>query len=153
MGRLKTIRPPALGGEPEIGRSHFERAIELSGGNNLAAKVEFARSYARLIYDRELHDRLLHEVLRGDVRAEGYTLLNVMAQNEARELLAKLGYDPEMGARPLKRVIQSKVEDALSDALLTGEFQDGDTVLIDAADDELFLTHGTPEQEEAVAAG
>ena len=53
-----------------------------------------------------------------------------------------------MGARPLKRVIQAKVEDVLSDALLTGEFQDGDTVLVDVADDELFLTHGTPELEE-----
>ena len=79
--------------------------------------------------------------------------LKLRSTDEARELLATLGYDPEMGARPLKRVIQSKVEDALSDALLTGEFEDGDTVLIDAADDELFLTHGTPEQEEAVAAG
>ncbi len=79
--------------------------------------------------------------------------LKLRSTDEARELLAKLGYDPEMGARPLKRVIQAKVEDALSDAMLNGEFQDGDTVLIDAADDELFLTHGTPEQEEAVAAG
>ncbi|GMR10458.1 MAG: ATP-dependent Clp protease ATP-binding subunit [Anaerolineae bacterium] len=79
--------------------------------------------------------------------------LKLRSTDEARELLATLGYDPEMGARPLKRVIQAKVEDVLSDALLTGEFQDGDTVLIDAADDELFLTHGTPEQEEALAAG
>ncbi|MFQ5922470.1 MAG: ATP-dependent Clp protease ATP-binding subunit [Anaerolineales bacterium] len=79
--------------------------------------------------------------------------LKLRASDEARELLAILGYDPEMGARPLRRVIQAKVEDVLSDALLTGEFQDGDTVLIDAADDELFLAHGTPEQEEALAAG
>ncbi len=79
--------------------------------------------------------------------------LKLRSTDEARELLATLGYDPEMGARPLKRVIQAKVEDVLSDAMLTGEFQDGDTVLIDVADDELFLTHGTPEQEEALAAG
>ncbi|MFQ5944190.1 MAG: ATP-dependent Clp protease ATP-binding subunit [Anaerolineales bacterium] len=79
--------------------------------------------------------------------------LKLRATGEAREMLATLGYDPEMGARPLRRVIQAKVEDVLSDALLTGEFQDGDTVLIDLADDELILTHGTPEQEEALAAG
>jgi ATP-dependent Clp protease ATP-binding subunit ClpC len=79
--------------------------------------------------------------------------LKLRSTEEARELLATLGYEPEMGARPLKRVIQAKVEDVLSDALLTGEFQDGDTVLVDVADDELFLTHGTPEQEEALAAG
>jgi ATP-dependent Clp protease ATP-binding subunit ClpC len=68
-------------------------------------------------------------------------------------MLAALGYDPEMGARPLRRVIQAKVEDVLSDALLTGKFQDGDTVLIDTADDEIILSHGTPEQEEALATG
>jgi ATP-dependent Clp protease ATP-binding subunit ClpC len=79
--------------------------------------------------------------------------LKLRSTEEARELLATLGYEPEMGARPLRRVIQAKVEDVLSDALLTGEFQDGDTVLVDVADDELFLTHGTPEQEEALAAG
>jgi ATP-dependent Clp protease ATP-binding subunit ClpC len=79
--------------------------------------------------------------------------LKLRSTEEARELLATLGYEPEMGARPLRRVIQAKVEDVLSDKLLTGEFQDGDTVLVDVADDELFLTHGTPEQEEALAAG
>ena len=84
--------------------------------------------------------------------------LKLRSTEEARERLATLGYEPEMGARPLKRVIQAKVEDVLSDALLTGEFQDGDTVLVDVADDELFLTHGTPElgeeeEEEALAAG
>ena len=92
------------------------------------------------------------ELAKVGVRLEDHSL-KLRSTDEARELLATLGYDPEMGARPLKRVIQAKVEDVLSDALLTGEFEDGDTVLIDVADDELFLTHGTPEQEEALAAG
>ena len=50
---------------------------------------------------------------------------------EAIDLLADLGYEREYGARPLKRIIQQKVEDALSDALLSGEIEDGDTVVID----------------------
>ncbi len=79
--------------------------------------------------------------------------LQLKATEEAREQLATLGYDPEMGARPLRRVIQAKVEDVLSDALLTGKFQDGDTVLISVEEDEIVLTHGAPEQEEALAAG
>jgi ATP-dependent Clp protease ATP-binding subunit ClpC len=65
--------------------------------------------------------------------------IHLRATEEARLLLADLGYDPEMGARPLKRVIQSKVEDRLSDALLSGEFKDGDRILIDAADKEVVL--------------
>lgn len=88
LGVLHTLRPPALGGKPEIGRDHFEKAIALSAGRDLSAKVEFARSYARLLYDRELHDRLLQEVVAADPRQEGYTLLNVLAQREAQVLLA-----------------------------------------------------------------
>jgi hypothetical protein len=88
LGILDTLRPEALGGKPEEGRAHFERAIELGGGQNLAAKVEYARGYARLVYDRELHDRLLNEVLAAPARAEGRTLFNTLAQQQARELLA-----------------------------------------------------------------
>ncbi|MGH8224344.1 MAG: TRAP transporter TatT component family protein, partial [Woeseiaceae bacterium] len=88
LGILSTLRPPALGGEPERGRAYFERAIELTGGRDLAAKVEYARGYARLMYERELHDRLLGEVLAADPEAPGYTLTNVLAQRDAKELLA-----------------------------------------------------------------
>ena len=49
---------------------------------------------------------------------------------EAVELLAEMGYEREYGARPLKRIIQRTVEDALSDALLSGEINEGDTVVI-----------------------
>jgi ATP-dependent Clp protease ATP-binding subunit ClpC len=57
-------------------------------------------------------------------------------QPEAVDMFAELGYDPDMGARPLKRVIQQKVEDPLSDALLSGQFEDGDTVVVDVAEGE-----------------
>jgi hypothetical protein len=88
LGILATIRPPALGGEPEKGRTAFERAIELSHGDDLSAKVEYARGYARLMYERELHDQLLSEVMAADPEVPGYTLTNVLAQQDAAELLA-----------------------------------------------------------------
>lgn len=88
LGILNSLRPPALGGEPERGREYFEKAIELSGGRDLSAKVELAQTYARLVYDRELHDRLLVQVLEGDPRAPGLTLFNKIAQEQARALLA-----------------------------------------------------------------
>ena len=87
LGILQTLRPPALGGEPEEGRQHFERAIALSEGKDLGVKVEYARGYARLLYDRELHDRLLREVLAADAEEPGLTLLNVLAKDQAEELL------------------------------------------------------------------
>ncbi len=53
------------------------------------------------------------------------------ATQDALTHLGELGYDPEFGARPLKRVIQQEVEDSLSDALLAEEFTDGDHILVD----------------------
>lgn len=88
LGILATLRPPALGGEPEKGRAHFERAMELTDGRDLSVKVEFARGYARLLYDRDLHDRLIAEVLAADPEADGYTLTNVLAQRDAASLAA-----------------------------------------------------------------
>lgn len=87
LGILNTLIPPALGGDPEKGRAHFERAIEISGGTDLSAKVEFANGYARLLYERELHDQLLREVLAADPEVPGLTLTNVLAQRQAQDLL------------------------------------------------------------------
>ena len=88
VGILNALRPPALGGHPEVAREHFERAIELSGGRDLSTKVEYARRYCRMMFDQELHDRLLMEVLAAPVEAEGLTLFNVLAKQEAEQLLA-----------------------------------------------------------------
>jgi len=88
LGTLNTLRPPALGGRPEVAQRHFERAIELSDGRDLSVKVEYARRYARLVFDQELHDRLLHEVLEAPTDAPGLTLFNALAKEEARQLLA-----------------------------------------------------------------
>ena len=88
LGVMASLVPAAMGGKPEEARAHFEKAIELSGGKHLMTKVMFARSYARSVYDRELHDRLLNEVLAADPHVPGMTLVNVIAQREAKVLLA-----------------------------------------------------------------
>ncbi len=84
---LNTIRPPALGGDFEAGREHFERALALSGDEDLSIKVDYARYYARTLYDRPLHDRLLGEVLQADPNHRGFVLTNTLAQAEAQALL------------------------------------------------------------------
>ena len=57
----------------------------------------------------------------------------------AKEFLANEGYDPQFGARPLKRVIQKEVENRVARAILDGTIRDGDTVEIDARDGKLVL--------------
>jgi ATP-dependent Clp protease ATP-binding subunit ClpA len=65
--------------------------------------------------------------------------VTLLADAAALDLLAELGFDPEMGARPLRRIIQQKVEDPLSDALLSGKFADGDTIQVEVKDGDIEL--------------
>lgn len=88
LGVLNSLRPEALGGKPELGRSHFEAAIAMSQGRNLYAKTLMAEYYARLVFDQDLHDRLLSEVLAADPAEPGFTLTNVLAQERAKALVA-----------------------------------------------------------------
>ena len=87
LGVLNSLRPAAVGGEPEKGRAAFERAIALSDGRNLMARTLLARHYARLVFDQALHDAQLQIVLEADPRAPGLTLMNTLAQAQARQLL------------------------------------------------------------------
>jgi ATP-dependent Clp protease ATP-binding subunit ClpB len=75
----------------------------------------------------------------------------------AKELIAREGYDPVYGARPLRRFIQREVETRIARALLGGDIRDGATVSVDADGDELVITWRNtdaeaPEAREAVGA-
>ncbi|HHV18800.1 MAG TPA: ATP-dependent Clp protease ATP-binding subunit [Thermoanaerobacterales bacterium] len=63
--------------------------------------------------------------------------ISIDVTDKAKDLLAKEGYDPMYGARPLRRVIQKRIEDRLSEELLKRNISTGDVVLIDAHEDEL----------------
>jgi ATP-dependent Clp protease ATP-binding subunit ClpC len=66
---------------------------------------------------------------------------------EAKSLLAKKGYDPVLGARPLRRTIQREIEDMLSEKILYGELKSGEIVVVDATGegaDDTFTFEGTP---------
>jgi ATP-dependent Clp protease ATP-binding subunit ClpC len=65
--------------------------------------------------------------------------IDIELTDEARELLAKKGYDPQYGARPLKRVIQSMVEDKFSEALLDRTVEAGSTALVDVEGEEIVI--------------
>jgi ATP-dependent Clp protease ATP-binding subunit ClpC len=80
--------------------------------------------------------------------------ITLTATPAACELLVEEGYDPEMGARPLRRVIQQKVEDTLSDALLAKQFNEGDTIVIDLNEEgQLILRKPEVEKEPEAPVG
>lgn len=87
LGVLNTLLPPALGGKPEVGKHHFEKAIYFSSNKNLMAKVIYAEKYARLMFNQKLHDTLLNDVLKTEPRSKGFTLTNMLAHKQAKELL------------------------------------------------------------------
>jgi ATP-dependent Clp protease ATP-binding subunit ClpB len=71
------------------------------------------------------------------VAERGFTL---EVSEAAREYLAQAGYDPDFGARPLKRAIQRELQDPLALHILSGDFHDGDTIRVDRGSDGLTFT-------------
>ena len=73
--------------------------------------------------------------------------LEVELTEEARNWLAKVGYDSDFGARPLRRALQKYIESALSIKLLSGEYEEGDTVLVVIEDGTIAFQKGKPYKE------
>lgn len=75
------------------------------------------------------------------LKERGFTL---EISEAAREYLAEVGYDPDFGARPLKRAIQRELQDPLALKILAGEFKEGDTIRVDRGQDGLVFTAAIP---------
>ncbi|MFZ5807895.1 MAG: ATP-dependent Clp protease ATP-binding subunit [Chloroflexota bacterium] len=113
-------------------------------------RPEFINRVDSVIVFRSLSKDDIKQIVDLELRKVAQRLeehaISLVATPSAQELLAEMGYDPDMGARPLRRVIQQKVEDVLSDALLAGQFDDGDTVVVDAVEGEIKLMRADEQQ-------
>lgn len=97
---------------------------------------------------RQIVDIILREV---NERLEEHELV-IKATDAARDWLGEHGYDAEYGARPLRRLIQTEVEDRLSDAVLSGQFQQGQTAVVDVNDDDkVIIRHENESDKNEVA--
>ena len=110
-------------------------------------RPEFINRVDSIIVFRQLAKediRAIVDIILGEVndRLREHDLV-IDATDEAKVWLVENGYDREFGARPLRRLIQSAIEDKLSDAVLGGRFKAGDVILADVADDEIILREGT----------
>lgn len=91
LGSYYGARPALLGGKPEEGRVHFERALELGEHQFLPAQVAFAETYARTVFDRDLFEQLLREVIDFPLAARPeFALANQVAKKRAGQLLAEV---------------------------------------------------------------
>ncbi len=145
--------------ETEERLAYDEMRKKLTDSLKRVFRPEFINRLDSVIVFRSLNKQDIQQIVELEVNKVGKRLEENQIQLEispaALDLIAELGYDPDMGARPLRRVIQQKVEDPLSDALLSGEFKDGEVIMVDVKDGEVFLHRNSeeiPEPPEAIAA-
>ncbi|MBA2392932.1 MAG: ATP-dependent Clp protease ATP-binding subunit [Ktedonobacteraceae bacterium] len=105
-----------------------------------------------IVFFHPLDIRHLHEIANLMIvqLQQRLSALSITSQvtDEARSFLVKAGYNPADGARPLRRTIQSLLEDMLAEALLRGTLIPGDSIIVDLHDNELYISS----QEATVAA-
>lgn len=75
--------------------------------------------------------------------------MDMIVSDSAKRLVAEKGYDPSLGARPLRRTLQNLVEEPLSERLLWREFQAGSTIVVDVRDGEIFFSERSPDVEQS----
>ncbi len=104
-------------------------------------RPEFLNRLDEIIVFHELNEEQLRQVidlLSKDLQKRlSEKKLGMEITEKAKSWLAKAGYDPVYGARPLRRALEKYVENPLSIKVLSGEFKEGDTVQVDLAEDEL----------------
>jgi ATP-dependent Clp protease ATP-binding subunit ClpB len=117
-------------------------------------RPEFLNRIDEIVVFRQLSREQLSEIVELQLARLRERLaerrLSLEVTDAAKEVIAEAGWDPAYGARPLKRAIQRLLENPLARELLEGEFSEGDTVRVDAADGELAFER-TPAAEPAAA--
>jgi ATP-dependent Clp protease ATP-binding subunit ClpC len=123
--------------------SYEEMSKKLTESLKKVFRPEFINRLDSVIVFRSLNKDDIRQIVNLELNKVTERLaeheVTLTATEAALDLLAQQGYDPEMGARPLRRVIQQKVEDPLSDALLAGTFLEGDTILVDGSEEDVVL--------------
>lgn len=112
-----------------------------------AFRPEFLNRVDDIIVFQQLTEENIQEIARRMLRTLDKRLagmdMSCQVSDRAVAEIAKAGFDPVYGARPLRRAIQSKIEDTLSEQLLTGKFRAGDVIQIDAENGEFQFSQAT----------
>ena len=132
--------------------AHEDMRKKLMDALKRVFRPEFMNRLDGVVVFHNLNKEDIHKIVSLEISKVAERLvehhIKLNASPAAIDQLAKEGYDADMGARPLRRVIQQKVEDNLSDALLAHEFNDGDTILIDVNEDGAIALKREGEQPE-----
>ena len=120
--------------DKEYARSIIQKALSKQ------FSPEFLNRLDEIITFDQLDINAIRQIINGElnglfsrIEAIGY---KVEISDEAKDMVAKKGYDVQFGARPLKRAIQNYIEDGLSDKIINGDLQSGNTILISKKPDK-----------------
>ena len=134
-------------------QSYDEMRKKLTESLKKVFRPEFINRLDSVIVFRSLNKDDIRQIVNLELNKVTERLaeheVKLTATEAALDQLAESGYDVEMGARPLRRIIQQKVEDPLSDALLSGTFHEGDTILVEFIEGEVVLTRAPLVEEKA----
>ncbi|WP_407855805.1 ATP-dependent Clp protease ATP-binding subunit [Enterococcus hailinensis] len=118
-------------------------------------RPEFINRIDETVVFKSLDQEQIHEI----VKIMSRSVLERMNEHEikvkitpaAYDVIGKVGFDPEYGARPIRRALQKEIEDRLAEALLSGQIQLGDAVTIGASKGKITLTVKNPKEEKIPA--
>ena len=117
-------------------------------------KPEFLNRVDDIIVFPQLSKEELVQIVDLFTKRLGERLLDrdmtIELSQAAKERLIEIGFDPALGARPLRRAMQHEVEDRLSEKILHGELNPGDHVKVDSKDGEFLFEHGPRGEKVAV---
>ncbi|MBI5959422.1 MAG: AAA family ATPase, partial [Chloroflexi bacterium] len=145
---------PAQGEARTVQQDYNEMRKALMESLRRAFRPEFLNRVDATIVFRSLTQQEISEIVELEIKKVNERLIEravtLELDVEARNYLAERGYEPDYGARPLRRLITSLVEDRLSDAILAGQVKLGTTVCVgyDAEKDEITFTERPPDQVE-----
>ncbi|MCD6290579.1 MAG: ATP-dependent chaperone ClpB [Anaerolineae bacterium] len=135
---------------------HDEQAMraQVMGVLRQHFRPEFLNRVDEIVIFHPLQREDLKEIIEIQLRRLRELLaerkITIELTDAAKELIIDEGYDPVYGARPLKRVLQRRIQDSLALKILQGEVRDGDHVVVDRSGDELVFNVVVPELDEEV---
>ena len=117
-----------------------------------AMRAQFRPEFINRIDENIIFNSLSKDNLRGIVILEAQRLesrlaeksMSMIVTEEALDFLAEVGFDPVYGARPLKRVIQKNLENPIAIGILSGDYSDGDTIVVGVVNERIGIRKAEP---------
>jgi ATP-dependent Clp protease ATP-binding subunit ClpB len=152
QGRVVSFKNSIIIMTSNLGSTYLLEENKDTARDNVMAAVRahFRPEFINRIDEFVLFDALNKEQIKGIVRIQAARVakrlvdkkMTLDLRDSAVDFLANKGFDPVYGARPVKRAVQRDLETVLAKAMLRGEFNEGDTVVVEADDRGLVLSRG-----------